>query len=61
MKQIRLEALKLAYREDRPAGEIIETAEEFAQYVENGLKVVALEPEQKQSSRRRKPHGKFDL
>lgn len=64
MKQIRLDALKLAYREDRPVDTILETAEMFAQYVEHGPATVVKLPTEvdtSHSQKRRKGRGKFNL
>ena len=72
MKQTRLEALKLAYLADKPVDEILETAEKFAQFIENGAKVVDLptvakvvdlptEAELAQPPKRRRGRSKFNL
>ena len=57
MKQIRLEALKLACHEDRSVDEIIETAEKFAQYVENG----PTKPKRGRLSKGQKPREPFEI
>ena len=63
MKQTRLEALKLAYLADKPVDEILETAEKFAQFIENGAKVVDLPivVEPGQPPKRRRGRSKFNL